>query len=54
MKKQSKALNLRKETLRNLDGLELKVAGGGGRLRVPGGFADDTTPIYIWVDDTNG
>jgi hypothetical protein len=54
MKKQSKTLILRKETLRHLDGSELKEAAGGGRLRVPVGFADDTSPVYAWVDDTNG
>jgi hypothetical protein len=42
-------LTVRRETLRRLDGSELKEAVGGGRLRVPGGFYDDTTPI---LDDT--
>lgn len=40
---------LRKETLRRLDPAELKEAVGGGRLRVPVGFNDDTTPI---LEDT--
>lgn len=42
---------LRKETLRRLDDAQLQRAAGGARLRVPVGFADNTTPIY---DDTDG
>lgn len=43
------ALVLRRETLRQLEDSKLQAVIGGGRLRVPGGYADDTTPIY---DDT--
>jgi len=39
---------LRKETLRRLDDVDLRVAAGGARIWRPG-FADDTTPIS---DDT--
>ena len=50
-KQKTSALMLRKETLRQLEALQLQaVAGGGGRLRVPGGFYDDTTPIYLEED----
>jgi hypothetical protein len=42
------SLRLGKETLRRLDS-PLRAVAGGGRLRVPGGFAADTTPID---DDT--
>ncbi len=45
------SLTLRTETLRQLDDSHLKEVAGGGRLRVPVGFADDTTPLY---DDTAG
>jgi hypothetical protein len=56
-KKHSKAkqkaamLRLQTETLHQLDDLRLKTVAGGGRIRVPVGFADDTTPLY---DDTAG
>jgi hypothetical protein len=39
-------LTLKTETLRQLDDSQLKGAAGGGRLRVPVGLRDDTTPIY--------
>jgi hypothetical protein len=45
-------LALRKETLRRLADRELRGVAGGGRLRVPGGFYDDTTPIYIEVEES--
>jgi hypothetical protein len=48
---QTPTLSLRRETLRRLDDESLQGAAGGGRLRVPVGFADDTTPLY---DDTTG
>lgn len=56
MKKQQKIaqttspLMLRKETLRRLDRSELNEVIGGVRIWKPVGFADDTTPIYEWVD----
>lgn len=51
IRQRTSSLALRRETLRRLADSELQgVAGEGGRLRVPGGFADDTTPIYIEVD----
>ena len=46
------SLRLQTETLRRLDDSQLQgVAGGGGRIRVPVGYDDNTTPIY---DDTTG
>ncbi|HEX3529589.1 MAG TPA: hypothetical protein VH988_21220 [Thermoanaerobaculia bacterium] len=46
-KQKTAALRLRTETLRRLDDSELQtVAGGAGRIRIPIGFEDDTTPIY--------
>lgn len=46
------SLKLRTETLRRLDDSELLgVVAGAGRIRVPIGFAGDTTPIY---DDIEG
>ena len=55
-KKNSKAqktasLGLKRETLRRLDDSQMQAVAGGGRLRVPIGYADDTTPIY---GDTDG
>jgi hypothetical protein len=44
-------LALRRETLRQLDAPELREVIGAGRLRVSGGYADDTTPIE---GDDNG
>ncbi len=54
-KKQKKtgSLALHRETLRHLGISELKGAAGGGRLRVPVGREDDTTPIYSYVDVDN-
>ena len=50
-KPKAASLRLQTETLRRLDDSQLQgVVIGGGRLRVPGGYADDTTPIYD--DDT--
>jgi hypothetical protein len=43
-------LTLRKETLRLLEGSELRAAIGGARIHIPIGYADDTTPFYNWVD----
>jgi hypothetical protein len=48
---QTNALTLNRETLRQLESSKLQTVAGGGRLRVPVGYADDTTPIY---DDTQG
>ena len=46
-KQKTAALRLRTETLRRLDDSELQtVAGGAGRIHIPIGFEDDTTPIY--------
>lgn len=53
-KSRTTSLALRKETLRRLDGSQLQEAVGGARMWRPTGLADDTTPIYEWVDDTNG
>ena len=49
--KQKLPLTLRTETLRRLEGSQLQGVAGGARIRIPVGFADDTTPIY---DDTTG
>ena len=48
-KQKTTALRVRKETFRRLEDSQLQGVAGGGRLRVPTGFADDGTPIY---DDT--
>jgi hypothetical protein len=45
--KKSAVLTLHKETLRHW-------VTGGIRARIPVGVADDTTPIYSYVDDTMG
>jgi hypothetical protein len=50
-KKTSKAsqkttLGLRKETLRQLDDSQMQAVAGALRIRIPVGFAPDTTPIY--------
>jgi hypothetical protein len=46
------SLTLRTETLRRFDNSQLQgVAGGGGRIRVPVGYDDNTTPLY---DDATG
>jgi len=37
---------LRKETLRLLGPSELQGVAGQVRIRIPVGYADDTTPIY--------
>ena len=47
------SLVLRRETLRRLETADLERVAGEGRIRIPIGWADDTTPIYSWVDDTN-
>jgi hypothetical protein len=49
--KQTSPLALRKETLRRLDDSQLQGVAGAGRIRVPVGFAEDTTPIYDYVDE---
>jgi hypothetical protein len=45
-------LSLRRETLRRLDDGQLQGVAGGGRLRVPVGFADNTEPVYDPADTT--
>ena len=45
------SLGLHKETLRRLDDSQIKGVAGGGRIRVPVGHADDTTPIYDETGD---
>jgi hypothetical protein len=54
-KKQKKtgALALHRETLRLLGSSELQGVAGGARIHIPVGYADDTTPVYSYVDDTN-
>ncbi len=52
--KKASTLTLRTETLRRLDHAHLPRVAGGGRLRVPIGFADDTTPLYDDNDTTGG
>ncbi len=47
------SLVLRRETLRRLEASDLERVAGGLRIHIPVGFADDTTPLYRWVDDTN-
>jgi hypothetical protein len=47
------AIALHRETLRQLGTSELQGIRAGGRLRVPVGYADDTSPVYSYVDDTN-
>jgi hypothetical protein len=42
----AKGLALRKETLRLLDPSELQAVAGAGRIHIPIGYRDDTTPIY--------
>ena len=49
--KPTSLLALRKETLRQLEAPQLQGVAGGGRLRVPGGRYDDTTPIWIEIED---
>jgi len=46
LKAKQSALALRRETLRLLSSSELKGVAGRARVRVPVGYADDTTPIY--------
>ena len=50
-KQKTASLRLQAETLRRLDDSELPGVAGGARIRIPVGYADDTTPIY---DDTSG
>ena len=50
----AKPLALRKETLRQLDAAKLQNVAAGVRIWKPVGFADDTSPIYGWEDDTLG
>jgi hypothetical protein len=38
------------ETLRRLESSEFQGVAGGGRIRIPVGFAEDTTPIYSHED----
>jgi hypothetical protein len=44
---------LHKETLWHLQKSEMWVVVGGARIWRPSGYAEDTTPIGEWVDDTN-
>jgi hypothetical protein len=53
-KPRTTSLTFRKETLHRLDSSQLQEAAGGVRIWKPTGYAEDTTPIYYWVDDTNG
>lgn len=50
-KQTSKALVLRKESIRQLDSSRLRDVAGGVRIWKPVGFADDTTPVYGWEDE---
>jgi hypothetical protein len=43
---QKATLGLRKETLHQLDDSQMQAVAGAGRIHIPIGFADDTTPIY--------
>lgn len=52
--KKTSTLSLRTETLRRLDDARLPGVAGGGRIRIPVGFEDDTTPIYDDNDTTGG
>jgi hypothetical protein len=44
------SLALRKETLRQLEKSELQHVGGGARIYIPIGHADNTTPIYSYQE----
>jgi hypothetical protein len=44
--RQGNPLPLHREDLRVLAGSELRGAVGGSRVRIPVGFAGDTTPLY--------
>ena len=46
------SLRLQTETLHPLDDRRLQGAAGGGRIRIPVGYADNTTPIYDDADTT--
>ena len=48
--KKTSGLTLHKETLRRLKRSELQRVAGAGRVHIPIGFADDTTPIYSYED----
>ena len=50
-KQKASALMLRKETLRQLEDSKLQGAVGAVRIWKPVGFAEDTTPVYDWVDE---
>ena len=50
-KQKTSALMLRKETLRQLEASQLQGAVGAVRMWRPVGFAEDSTPIYDWVDE---
>ena len=50
-KQEAVSLRLRAEPFRRLDDSMLQLVNGGARYTVPGGFADDATPIY---DDSTG
>lgn len=50
-KPKATSLGLQTETLHRLEASHLQRVAGGSRVRIPLGYADDTTPIY---DDTAG
>ncbi len=50
--KKSSSLKLHKETLRLLGKSELQEVAGGGRIRIPVGYAANTIPIYDDADTT--
>jgi hypothetical protein len=49
-KQKTSSLGLCKETLRQLEKPELRHVGGGAKIWIPVGFADDTTPLYVYQD----
>jgi hypothetical protein len=49
-KQKTSSLALRKETLRRLKDSELRRVAGGSRIRIPIGYAEDTTPLYSYED----
>jgi hypothetical protein len=51
--KKARSLTLHKETLRRLGSSELQGVAGMGRIRIPVGYAADTTPVYDDLDTTS-
>ncbi|MFL6260014.1 MAG: hypothetical protein ACJ76Y_09905 [Thermoanaerobaculia bacterium] len=49
--KKSSRFAFHKETLRRLEDSELQGVAGAARTYKPVGFAEDTTPIYDYVDE---